>query len=123
MKVLRVLGYLWAVPVTLVGLLLALLYLPRSVRWRDGALELLAYWVLGPRGTVGVTFGWVIMYSFKSWCDVPRHVARHERVHVAQCLRFGPFMLLAYPVASFIAVLRGGHYYRDNWFETQAYGA
>ena len=45
----------------------------------------------------------------------------HERVHVRQCERWGPFFLPAYGVASLIAMSRGERAYRDNAFEREAY--
>ena len=44
----------------------------------------------------------------------------HELVHVQQSEIFGPFFLPAYVLASLVAHLRGGHYYRDNPFEIDA---
>jgi hypothetical protein len=44
----------------------------------------------------------------------------HELQHVRQYERWGPLLLLAYPLASLRAFLIGGHYYRDNFFEAQA---
>ena len=44
----------------------------------------------------------------------------HELVHVRQCERWGPFFLPAYALASLWAMIRGGHYYRDNGFEVSA---
>lgn len=47
---------------------------------------------------------------------------RHELVHVGQFEKWGPALLLAYPTASLLARLRGGHHYRDNRFELEANG-
>jgi hypothetical protein len=44
----------------------------------------------------------------------------HERAHVRQCEVWGIFFLPAYALASLWAWARGGHYYRDNWFEVSA---
>lgn len=46
---------------------------------------------------------------------------RHERVHVRQCERWGPFFLPAYGLASLFILLRGGQPYLDNPFEKEAY--
>lgn len=48
---------------------------------------------------------------------------RHERVHVRQYARWGPFFLPAYLLSSFWQWLRGRDPYRDNAFERQAYAA
>ena len=54
---------------------------------------------------------------------MPRSRARdHEHVHVRQYERWGPFMLPAYFLSSFLAWRRGGDYYLDNRFEREAYG-
>ena len=44
----------------------------------------------------------------------------HERVHVAQYERWGPFFLPAYVAASLWAFARGGDFYLDNVFERAA---
>ena len=46
----------------------------------------------------------------------------HERVHVAQYERWGPFFLPVYAAASAWAVMTGRHFYRDNAFEVEAFG-
>ena len=45
----------------------------------------------------------------------------HERVHVTQCERWGPFFLPAYAASSLAAWARGGHPYWDNAFERRAF--
>ncbi len=47
----------------------------------------------------------------------------HERVHVRQCERWGPCFLPAYVIGSLLALARGGHFYRDNPFEQEAFAA
>ncbi|MCA1583289.1 MAG: hypothetical protein LC791_00470 [Acidobacteria bacterium] len=44
----------------------------------------------------------------------------HERAHVAQAERWGPFFVPAYLAASLWAVGRGEHPYFDNLFERDA---
>lgn len=44
----------------------------------------------------------------------------HERVHVRQYERWGPFFVPAYFLAGAWALLRGGHPYFDNRFEREA---
>jgi hypothetical protein len=44
----------------------------------------------------------------------------HEQAHVRQVERWGPVFIPAYLAASVLAWRRGGHYYRDNWFERDA---
>ena len=45
----------------------------------------------------------------------------HERVHVRQAERWGPFFVPAYLAASAIAWVRGGDLYADNVFEREAW--
>lgn len=102
----------WALPGTILGLLLGATTLtPPSVR--DGVLVFRSrsgFAALHARlGFGAITFGHVVIASARlegaSW--------RHELVHVRQWERWGPLMLVAYPLAS----VRG---YRRNPFETAA---
>jgi hypothetical protein len=54
--------------------------------------------------------------------DLPalQQTRAHERVHVRQYERWGPFFLPAYAAASLWALSRGRHPYVDNWFEREA---
>jgi hypothetical protein len=120
---LRLLASLWALPVTLLGLLLAaLLGLSAGLRWqwRAGVLELLPRreprWLRRLNidaialGELVIARNAALMQSLRS----------HERVHVAQARRWGPLFLLAYPLASLICWLRGQQPYWDNRFEREA---
>jgi hypothetical protein len=71
------------------------------------------------RGWAAFTLCWVIWYWTEASAADPQ-IRRHEREHLKQCLWFGPLVLLAYPAGSVYAVLRGGHFYRDNPFEKAA---
>jgi len=55
--------------------------------------------------------------------DLDDGVLEHELVHVRQWERWGLAFPFAYLVATISAVLRGGHFYRDNIFEVQAKNA
>lgn len=112
----KILGYLWALPCAILGLLIALPCIPRRFAWHDGALDVHVRHCF-PAWASAQTWGWVILVAK----DSPR-IARHERVHVKQYLVLGPLFLVAYPLASVWAWMRGGNPYRDNWFERQAYG-
>lgn len=129
MLALRVLGYLWSLPLVLVGLLLALLYRPTSWRWSEGCLEAI---VAGDRmiGKPGAqTHGWVIYYRDELARQSAR-LRRHERVHVRDGLLGGVFYGLAYAFTFawwfvFVPAVPLGWprwkraYYR-NWFEQRA---
>jgi hypothetical protein len=52
--------------------------------------------------------------------DCLERTRAHERVHVRQTEQFGALFIFAYLASSAWALLRGRHYYRDNWFERDA---
>ena len=116
----------WAAPCSLLGLCLALpvLLLGGRARWAQGALEVT--WrahlaACGPRlrrlRFRGIVFGHVILAVT---ADELAHIGAHERVHVAQYGRWGPFFLPAYTASSLWQLLRGRDPYWDNHFEVDA---
>lgn len=121
----RAAAYLWAAPVSLMGLVLALAVWPGRVRRDGGVLEvsgglagrLLACPLPGSGPVAAITFGHVVIGPTAKMLAAMRS---HERVHVAQAERWGALFLLAYPLASLWAWARGGHPYRDNAFEREA---
>lgn len=106
--------YIWAAPVSVLGLLLALLLRGRAPRWIGGVLEFHVDRIF--RGFRALTLGWVTLYRERPG---PR-LRRHEYAHVKQCFRLGPLVLIAYPLASLLAWLAGGYAYEDNVFEIMA---
>lgn len=118
---LRLLCYAWALPSTLIGLLLlATVYWPSSVRWSSGALDVVARRGLIPRWAAGQTHGWIVFYRDDRQSE-KRDLRVHERFHVAQCMTWGVMYPVLYGLSSLWALVRGGDYYRDNVFERQAY--
>ncbi|HEX7069752.1 MAG TPA: hypothetical protein VF190_03055 [Rhodothermales bacterium] len=127
LRLLRPLRYVWALPNTLVGLIVALLALLAGGRTRrkSGVLEvqggapawLLRHMVPLRGGAAAITLGHVIIARDERELERTR---AHERVHVRQAECWGPLFIPAYVVASLIAVLRGGNAYRDNVFEVEA---
>lgn len=126
----RPLVYLWALPTTAVGLLaFALASIVGGVRYQvvDGVLEIhggLITWILMSctllqRGASAMTLGHVVLGRDEHLLDLTRD---HERVHVRQCERWGPFFIPAYLLASGLVALRGGRAYEDNPFEREAFG-
>lgn len=125
----RVPGYLWALPVSAVGLLWAVLAVLTGgrARWHSGVLEahgglarlLLTRLLLGG-GADALTLGHVVLAvdgaAHERWRS-------HERVHVAQAERWGLLFPVAYLLAGAVARMRGGHAYRDNRFERPAFAA
>lgn len=124
----RLVVYLWSLPTTAIGLCLGMPALVSGGRmqWVDGVLEIhggfvtyfLSEWTLLEGGASAMTLGHVVLGRDRGCLDWSR---AHERVHVRQCERWGPFFLPAYGIASIVVKLRGGDAYRDNPFEREAY--
>lgn len=118
----RLLAYLWALPVSVIGAVFGLVLLLLGARavWHTGVLEVS---LSGSRGRprklpfAAITFGHVVLAATPE--DQAR-LRRHERVHVAQYERWGPLFLLAYPAESLCQLLRGRRPYLDNRFEIEA---
>jgi len=124
----RIAAYAWASPNTLLGLAAGLLMLIFGGRARAirGAIEF-------GGGAIGAAFadrrppirframtlGHVILGTGDSALAAARE---HERVHVRQYERWGPFFLPAYAASSAWQLIRGRRCYRDNWFEREAFG-
>ena len=112
----RLLRYLWALPWSLVGTVLAPFfsrrYVVRGVLLAEGAR-----WPrrLGWRYRA-ITLGHVVL----SVDDLDLDTLGHELVHVRQYERWGPLFVPAYALASLRMMLRGKHHYRDNPFEVAA---
>lgn len=119
MRLLIVLGGLWTLPNTAIGLLLGAIGLPfgAHVHWRRRDLALVFHrWPWGPGGAI--TFGNVILHTgdnLDSPCVTYAHraghrdepaimLADHERAHVYQYLVLGPLFLPLYLVFGGISV-------------------
>lgn len=124
----RPLSYLWTFPTTCLGLLFVpLRWLGGGeIRVVDGVMEIHGRWIawmlehltLLPGGAAAMTLGHVVIGRNQEALDRSRS---HERVHVRQCERWGPFFIPAYLGASLIIWIRGADAYRDNPFEREAY--
>ena len=122
-----ILGWLWALPTTLVGVLLGFIGGARPAHtsgpecawvWHveGGLLGWLFSAVALPGGHIGAqTIGAVIL--IRPDCD-PR-LLTHERCHVRQAFALGPLYLPVYLVSWLLA----GCSYADNWMERQARAA
>ena len=124
----RILKYVWASPASILGILC----LPLAKIGGGGAsvvegiLEihggLLGRILKGRVPVIGscaaMTLGHVVIGQDLHSLACTRE---HERVHVRQYERWGPFFIPAYLLASLVAKLRGRHPYLDNPFEVQAY--
>ncbi len=117
----------WALPCTLPGLALALAALLSggSARLVGGVLEaeggvvrfVLRHLTGVPGGALALTLGHVVLGAS---VEALARTRAHERAHVRQAERLGPFFIPAYLGASLLAALQGGHPYRDNHFEGAA---
>lgn len=122
------LGYLWALPNSVVGAVIGGVGLlgGGSASVVDGVIEFrgplikkgLRKLVPIAGGADAVTIGHVILGRDDGALTRCR---AHEHVHVRQYERWGPFFLPAYAIASIAAAARGGDAYRDNRFEREAY--
>ncbi len=65
-----------------------------------------------------MTLGHVVLARDELLHDLTRS---HERVHVRQCERWGPFFLPAYLLSSLWLAITRKNPYRDNPFEREAY--
>jgi hypothetical protein len=118
-------GYVWALPNTLLGacFLLPALVSGGGVRFERGAMEIhggFARWFLRKLagGASAMTLGHVILGQDRECLDDTRN---HEHVHVGQYMRWGPFFLPAYALSSFLCWRCGLDPYRDNRFEKPAF--
>ncbi|TDR33026.1 hypothetical protein [Hydromonas duriensis] len=127
---LKVVKFLWALPVTMVGLLVLLLAAPSRPRvgWlRMGSTGALCAWggwldVWLQRHPLGAmyaaTLGHVVIArDMKKLC----YCAAHEFEHVRQTERWGVFLPFLYVINGLWQVLHKRRFYRDNWFERAAY--
>lgn len=127
MLMLRVLLYLWVLPVSLSGMMFA--FVARgsggTLQWVGGVLESSGGWPawMLRRGfpfsgaVQAITLGHVVVGVSQDALNTTR---AHERAHVRQFERWGVLFLLLYPLAGLLAWMRGGNPYRDNLFEREA---
>ncbi len=121
------LKYIWPLPITLFGLILAsIVQITGGVCKRYGnALEASngaasrLLWLMNPWANIeAITLGHVILARD---ADTAERLRTHEHTHVRQYERWGVIFPLAYFASSAIAVMKGGDAYRDNVFEREAF--
>jgi|688.fasta_scaffold353359_2 hypothetical protein len=119
----QLIGYLWALPVTLVGLPLALLAAATggALQVRAGVVEawggIPGRWLRGGRfhsGGAAATLGHVILARDPVCLTRSRP---HELAHVRQYERWGPLLLPAYWLVGVWLLCRGYHPYLDHPLE------
>jgi hypothetical protein len=120
-------GIIWASPYTLRGLLIGAIGLlfggrvrviGRGIEFYDGGVKWFVHRLPGGQFTLALTLGHVILGQTDASLDISR---KHEAVHIAQYERWGPFMIPAYFLSSFLVYLAGKRFYRDNPFEREAF--
>lgn len=120
------LKHLWLGPVTLAGMLFALIcgskyYCNYS---DDGVIAYLGFsgplkWYMEKGGYAAITIGAAVI--FKDIGVFERVTTRrHEQQHVKQGFKWGVLFPIAYGLASVWAWARKKHYYWDNVFEIDA---
>jgi len=124
----RPLAYLWASPATVLGLpfVVEALFSGR-VDMVDGVIEAqgrltrfyLTHCTCLRGGALAMTLGHVVIGRN---ADALVRTRAHERVHVRQCERWGPFFIPAYLTFCAVGWIRGLHPYEDNPFEREAFG-
>lgn len=119
----KVLGYIWAFPVTVVGLIIALVTVLTGGRaeMRAGVVEvsggILSRILRGGRifpGGAAATLGHVILARDQDCLDRSRD---HERFHVRQFERWGILLLPVYWLIAIWLRIRGYHPYLDHPME------
>ena len=125
---LLILGVIWALPYTLIGLTIGVIGLctggrvqisGRVVEFYGGGVKWLVTHLPLGEFTLAITLGHTILGQSDASLDIARD---HEMVHVRQFERWGPFMGPAYLLSSLYLWITGGRPYRDNPFEREAYG-
>lgn len=123
----RLLKYLWASPVTIVGLAFAVAAAVSGghVQIRDGIIEAyggwLHSWMRGGRlfrGGAAMTLGHVILARDRDCLERSR---LHEQVHVHQFERYGPLLPPIYVAIAWWLAWRGYDPHLDHPFEQEAY--
>ena len=128
MKLKRPLVYLWASPASLLGLSLIPIAVLQGGRARivQGVVEAHGGIItrLLRRGLPWVGAGAAMTLGHVVWgCDAQclEQTREHERVHVCQYERWGPFFIPLYLALSAFAAARGRDPYHDNPFEREAF--
>lgn len=114
--------YLWVLPASSLGLILALplLIMGGKCQRHTGVLEIEApaFCARWARGFGAITFGHIVIARDALQMNCLRG---HERVHVRQYERWGILFFPLYLISSIWQLMRGRRFYRDNYFERQAY--
>ena len=130
MPIVKWLIYLWVLPTSLPGLVMALLTLATGGQAKvvDGVLEICGgasdfylrrvVGLVMSGGASAMTLGHVVLGRDLDLLDATRS---HERIHVRQCEKWGPLFIPLYLGASLVVWMKGLRAYEDNPFEREAY--
>lgn len=91
----QILGHIWMLPLTLIGILMIAIYVPTSIRFRDGRIEIVPLWIAFSPGAQ--TFGNIVFFCHRNARNDDDLVV-HECVHIAQAMKYGVFYGLGYPL-------------------------
>lgn len=126
MSFLKIMKLLWALPCSLIGLVVTatVLLAGGKARWSAGALEVTyrpsrascSQWICDLPFR-GVALGHVILAITAEELLI---IGAHERVHVQQYERWGALFFIAYGLSSLWQMLHSRNPYWDNHFEIQA---
>ena len=123
----RQVRYLWALPATFLGLLIAAAWLASggSVRLVSGVFEVSGESIVArlrrlgfSRSPLAITFGHVVLGTDRVFLERARV---HEHAHVRQYERWGLLFIPLYLLSSLLQLLQGRRPYRDNHFERAAF--
>jgi len=126
MNVQKVAKLLWVFPCSAIGLAFAAFawIAGGRAKWSSGALEITYRDRRANCGKIaqtlpfrGIVFGHVILAFTGEELAI---ISAHERVHVEQYERWGPFFLVAYVASSLWQLMKGRSPYWHNYFEIQA---
>ncbi len=131
-KLTRVAGFVWAAPLTLVGLIYATLFTGFGWYRRTGTFGDALVWNANidkvPKWVSNTLLWWgghsignVIVLVADPKSDRVRVILRHEQEHVRQQMVLGIFQPILYGLASLgLRFSRYGHHHYDNPFEIDA---
>jgi len=134
----EILGFIWALPITILGLLLLLVILLVNVLAYGGAIDFYhreglrvwvlvdSLWFLRGRFTANnlAAFNFVKADRFNKdiskWSKWQHQLYDHEDEHRRQCWILGLFMLVIWPLTTLLAWVMYNKYYRACFLEIMA---